>query len=110
VSDQGIGNIEFHDAVVTAVARHGRDLVLTIDLVEPSGRGRLVLRGVGAIRIDEAPADEVLCDGDDGEILRLDRVDGGIELFILWMTYRSRREISRFYQIACADAVWVADA
>ena len=45
-------------------------------------------------------------EGEDGEILRFDRVDGGVEMFVSWTRYQPVRQIYRDYRIACAAALW----
>jgi hypothetical protein len=48
-ADQSFKDISFHDCVVRAVARRGRDIVLSVDRLEPAGSGVLTLRAVTAI-------------------------------------------------------------
>jgi len=54
-----IDHISFHDCVVRAVARRGRDVVLADDRLEPAGSGVLILRAVTAIRVDGTLADDI---------------------------------------------------
>ncbi len=106
MADQSIDEVSFHDCVVRAVARRDRDVVLSIDLLEPAGSGALTFRAVTAIWVDGILADNIVMEGEDGEILRITRVDGGVALFVSWMRYRPVREIYRNYSIDCAAAVW----
>jgi hypothetical protein len=108
VADQSIDGISFHDCVVRAVARRGGDLMLSVDLLEPAGGGVLTLRAVTAIWVDGILTDEMVMEGEDGEIHRIDRVDDGIEMFIAWARYQPHREIYRDYRIICGGAVWSA--
>jgi hypothetical protein len=81
VADQSIEDVSFHDCVVRAVARRGRDIVLSVDLLEPAAGGILTLRAVTAIWVDGILTEQLVMEGEDGEIHRIDRVDGGLEMF-----------------------------
>jgi len=70
--------------------------------------GTVTFSGVRQIVVNDAPADTITLNGDDGEILRLDWRDGAVEMFVTWAHYAERQEHNCFYRIACTDVVWTS--
>lgn len=113
-------DLSFHDAIITAAARTGDDVLLHVEGVQmqraagqPHGfdlvAGTLIFAGVQAVTCNDERTSSITMGGDDGQIIGLDWYDGGeAKMFVIWSHYSDREQPNAYalYKIACADLSW----
>ena len=117
-------DISLHDAGITAIARHGRDIVLHVEHVQvpraggtplaPTDHdmemaiGTVTIAGVRVILLNGEPVAEFSMAGDSCEIIRFDwKADGRVDVFIVWHRYGPlKAQVYNHYQFECDDLVW----
>jgi hypothetical protein len=115
-------DISLHDAGISVIERHGRDIVLHVDHVRvpraggtplvpaddcDMATGTVTIVGVRSVIVNDEPADGIVMAGDDCEILYLDwKGHGRVEAFIIWCRYNPRSVDNVHYRIECDDLVW----
>lgn len=114
--------LSFHDAIITAAARTGDDVLLHLEGVQmqraagqPHGfdlvAGTLTFAGVQAVTFNDERTSTIMMGGDDGQIIDFDWYEGGeAKMFVIWSHYSDGEQPNAYalYKIACADLSWTA--
>jgi hypothetical protein len=100
--------LSFHES--TVVAFHGTKPFVCLELADVRSGERLVsaeidIRDVEAIWVDREPADAVMMECPDGEVLTLDLREKDVQVIVQWNDFASRRSITRSYVIRGTPSV-----
>ena len=117
-------DISLHDAGITAIERHGGDIVLHVEHVQvpraggtplapadddmEMATGSVTIAGVRAILLNNEPVAAFNMASDSCDIIHLEwRGPGRAEAFIIWHVYGPlKAPIYNHYQFECDDLFW----